>query len=87
MLGNRGYYNPNAKVYEGYRGIRALQSYVLNILLIESGRMQSSINVNNYTLDNNQNLDNVGNFTENNDQNETDYAEPDYPSGEDVVPS
>jgi len=87
MLGNRGYYSANAKVYEGYRGIRALQSYALNILLIESGKVQPSINVNNYTLDNNQNLDNVGNFTENNDQNEIDYAEPNNPLGEDVVPS
>jgi len=109
MLGNRGYYSSNAKVYEGYRGIRKLQSYILNILLVEFGKVQPFINVNNYALDNDQNLDNAGNFTANNDQpglnwiepiipasegytaeevlQPNDFTEPDYPSGEDVVPS
>jgi hypothetical protein len=87
MLGNRGYYSPNTKVFEGYRGIRELNSYTLNILLMESGSNQSLINVNNYALENDANLDNAGNFTANNDQNENNYAIPNNPSGEDVVPS
>jgi len=87
MLGNRGYYSPNAKVYEGYRGIRSIKAYLLNITLVESGRTQMLLSVNSYSLDNNSNLDSVGDFAANNDQNEADYAEPNNPSGEDVVPS
>jgi len=86
MLGNRGYYSPNAKVYEGYKGIRELKNYILSIVLVEGAKVQPSLSVNNYALDNNENIDDVGNYTANNDQNELDYAEPDYQSGEDVVP-
>ena len=84
---SRGYYSPNAKVFEGYRGIHLIANYILNISLIESAKVQPSSIIKDYALDNNANLDNVGNYAVNNDQIETDYAEPNNQSGEDVVPS
>jgi hypothetical protein len=87
MNGTRGYYSAKTKIYEGYKGIRGLATYIVNILLVESATVQPSISVNDYALNNNNNIDNVGNYTVNNDQNETDHAEPNNPLGEDVVPS
>jgi hypothetical protein len=105
----RGYYSPNAKVFEGYLGAHYPKLYKLNINLIESAFIKPFSMVNNYALDNNNNLDNIGNYTANNDQIENDfatpfapesagytaeeilqaneYSEPNYTSGEDVVPS
>ena len=84
---SRGYYSPNTKIFEGYRGIRLIANYILNISLIESANVKPSSIIKDYALDNNANIDNTGNYTVNNDQNETDYAEPNNQSGEDVVPS
>ena len=68
MLGNRGYYSPNAKVYEGYRGIKQVKTYLLSILLVESALVKKIIVANSYALNNNANIDDVGNYTQGVDQ-------------------
>jgi hypothetical protein len=73
---SRGYYSAGARVYEGYRGIREISQYILNILLVESSTLQPINGINWYALNNNDNLDNAGNFTQNNDQALTYFVEP-----------
>jgi hypothetical protein len=86
MLGNRGYYSPNAKVFEGYKGIISVKTYLLSILLVESALVQKLIVANSYALDNNANIDDVGNYIQGVNQIEDFSSIPDNQSGEDVVP-
>lgn len=59
---SRGYYSPNTKIFEGYRGIPAA-NYILNISLIESANVKPFSIIKDYALDNNANIDNTGNYT------------------------